>query len=142
MTTSQFETGDREVNEVGASQSKITTSLTLVPPLALLNVGVVLKVGEMKYGADNWRNIPVDDHLDHLLKHVYEYLINRDPRDLVHACCRALFASELHPPAVQPLKDDTPYEQYIRDAEREASIAKLIELSKSLVKENDVGTDH
>jgi hypothetical protein len=53
----------------------------------------VLDHGAKKYGANNWRLIPVEDHLNHLLMHVYAFLAgDRSDDHLSHALCRATFA--------------------------------------------------
>lgn len=86
-----------EVNEKGAKQSKIDGSLTLVPPLAILEISKVLKNGAIKYGPDNWKGIPIRDHLDHCLRHILLHSLG-DSSDshLTNACCRLLFALELY----------------------------------------------
>lgn len=82
-------------NENGASQSATLYRLDLVPPLALLDVAKVLSYGAVKYGVDNWRGIPVEDHLNHALVHIYAYL-SGDTQDnhLGHATCRMMMAHE------------------------------------------------
>lgn len=82
-------------NAAGAKQSATTRRLDLVPPLAILAVGEVLHHGAKKYGADNWRGIPVAEHLNHLLIHTYAYLAGDQSDDhLSHVACRALMAME------------------------------------------------
>ena len=80
-------------NEAGGGQSDTQYRLDLVDPLAILEVAKVLKEGADKYGANNWKRISLDDHLNHLLVHVYAYLAgDRSAEHLSHATCRALFA--------------------------------------------------
>ncbi len=53
----------------------------------------VLAEGAEKYGADNWRNIDVNDHLNHLIIHAYAYLSgDRSDEHLSHVMCRAMMA--------------------------------------------------
>ena len=89
---------DAEVvtNEKGAHQSRVEYRLDLVPPLALLSVGQVLKEGAEKYGVDNWRGIAPDEHINHALVHLYAFLAGDTQDDHVtHAACRILFALDL-----------------------------------------------
>lgn len=81
------------VNEKGGKQSKVHYRFDLVDPLAMFEMCRVLREGAEKYGEWNWRNIPVHDHLNHLLIHVYAYLAGDTQDDhLSHALCRAMFA--------------------------------------------------
>lgn len=84
------------VNEKGGAQSKSIYRADLVDPIAFFAMTQVLAEGAEKYekyGKENWRNIPVHEHLNHLLIHVYAYLAG-DTSDLhiSHAMCRAMFA--------------------------------------------------
>jgi hypothetical protein len=83
-------------NEQGGRQSKIDSKLTLIPPKAVIEVGKVMLKGESSHGRDNWRLIPLEDHLDHGLLHIMEYLAgNTDEDHLAHAATRLLMALEL-----------------------------------------------
>lgn len=83
-------------NENGGKQSKILYRFDLADPIAMFEMCRVLHEGAEKYGEDNWRNIPVRDHLNHLLIHVYAYLAgDRQDDHLTHALCRAMFAVAL-----------------------------------------------
>lgn len=81
----------------GAKQSASPYRLDLVPPLSLLDIATVLKHGADKYGVDNWRGIPVGDHINHALQHIYAFLAG-DTQDnhLGHAACRMMMAHEQH----------------------------------------------
>lgn len=84
------------VNEAGAKQSSTLYRMDLLPPAATLAVAAVLKHGADKYGADNWRGIPVEDHLNHALIHAYAFLAGDEQDDhLEHFACRALMALEI-----------------------------------------------
>jgi hypothetical protein len=96
-------------NVKGGSQSYIPVRFDLLDANALFAAAGVLHEGADKYGAGNWRLIPVRDHLNHLLTHVYAYLAgDRSDDHLSHALCRATFALgvELDPEAT-PEKDQT-----------------------------------
>ncbi len=83
-------------NEKGGKQSKLESSLSLMPPTALIRGAEVLKAGAEKYGIDNWRNISQRDHIDHALAHVYAYLKGdtTGEDDLTNAFLRLMFAKE------------------------------------------------
>ncbi len=80
-------------NEKGGSQSLIEVRFDLIDGPALFEMAKVLHHGAVKYGEGNWRKIPVNDHLNHLLMHTYAYL-SGDTTDehLSHILCRATFA--------------------------------------------------
>ncbi|MDD3414846.1 MAG: DUF5664 domain-containing protein [Lachnospiraceae bacterium] len=82
------------VNENGGKQSKVDYRFDLLDPKAMFEITKVLKEGFDKYGSDeNWRRIPIKEHINHLIIHLYAYLAG-DTQDehLSHACCRAIFA--------------------------------------------------
>lgn len=89
-----------EVTPEGGKQSKLNLALHLLPARAILEVGRILKQGADKYdspGDDrNWKKIPIEDHLNHALMHIFAYLLNdKQDEHLSHAACRILFALEL-----------------------------------------------
>jgi len=87
---------DITVNSRGGKQARINCRLDLIDPLAIIRLGEVLEEGLHKYGKDNWRLIPVGDHLNHALYHIYQHLANDDKEDhLAHAFCRLMFALAL-----------------------------------------------
>jgi hypothetical protein len=74
-------------------QSELEHRFDLLNPAALYEMTHVLYTGALKYGDENWKNIPVESHLNHLLAHVYAYL-SGDVNDhhLANIMCRAMFA--------------------------------------------------
>ncbi len=83
-------------NEVGAKQSAVPYRCDLLPARATLAVAGVLHEGAVKYGDDNWKGIPVREHLNHALTHILAYLASdRQDQHLEHAACRLLMAVEL-----------------------------------------------
>lgn len=71
-------------------------------PAALLEVGRVLWAGEQKYGSDqNWRGIPVRQHLRHAITHLVAHLAgDRSEGEIGHltrGCCRLMFVIEMLP---------------------------------------------
>ena len=84
------------VNERGGKQSALPYRFDLIDPHALFALAKVLHMGAEKYGEDNWRNITVREHLNHLLAHVYAYLAGDTQEEhLEHAFCRAMMALAL-----------------------------------------------
>lgn len=80
-------------NDAGGKQSASPYRCDLLPPRATLAVAQVLAEGAAKYGGDNWHAIPIANHLNHALAHVFAFLAG-DTSDahLEHAACRLLFA--------------------------------------------------
>jgi hypothetical protein len=83
-------------NDKGAAQSHTPCRFDIIPPIALFEVAKVLAEGAEKYGAYNWKNIDINDHLNHAIQHVYGHLSgDRTEEHLSHAICRLMFALEL-----------------------------------------------
>lgn len=81
------------VNESGGKQSASPYRMDLIDPKAILEISKVLSEGAEKYGEDNWKQISVKDHLNHLLVHIYAYLAgDKSDEHLSHSACRAIFA--------------------------------------------------
>lgn len=79
----------------GARQSAVDERFDLFPPHALLAVAAVLSRGAEKYGEGNWIGLPVHSHLNHAVRHVYQWLSgDRSEEHLSHAACRLLMAVE------------------------------------------------
>lgn len=97
-----------ETNARGGKQSKISGRMTEVPPLALLEVSVVMMEGEKAYpreadGTANWYNIDCYSNLDHALEHFANLMAERNKPDrdkaimreeLSHFTARAMMAME------------------------------------------------
>lgn len=82
-----------ETNYNGGSQSSVPVRFDLIDAKALFSMAKVLKEGADKYGAENWRLIPIKDHLNHLIMHAYAYLAGDESDEhLSHIMCRATFA--------------------------------------------------
>lgn len=84
-------------NEHGAKQSQSPYRMDLIDAKALLKIAQVHKQGGDKYGDTNWHNIPVSDHINHALVHVYAHLAeDTSDEHLAHAATRMIFALALH----------------------------------------------
>lgn len=94
-------------NSKGGKQSYTPACFALLPPEAIATVAVVLGQGASKYGANNWRNINVQDHINHALQHLFSYLSCNNETDLSHAATRLLFALELYKVASNDLQQST-----------------------------------
>jgi len=83
----------RTTNAAGGSQSHIPVRFDLIDGGELFSMAAVLHEGAEKYGADNWRKIDINDHLNHLIMHAYAYLDgDRTDEHLSHIMCRSMFA--------------------------------------------------
>lgn len=112
------------INERGGGQSHAPVRFDLIDARALFEAAKVHDHGARKYGANNWRLIDIDDHLNHLLMHVYAYLAgDRSDDHLSHAVCRAIFAL-----GVQLQSDD----DIPKKGEPEVSEQSYIEYQESL----------
>jgi hypothetical protein len=77
----------------GAKQSMAAGAFTSVDPLVMFRIAQIQKLGDEKYGVDNWRRLPERDHVNHALAHLYAYLAGDTGDDhLGHAVVRAMFA--------------------------------------------------
>ena len=100
-----FDSDNIVVNEKGAPQSHTSCRFDLIPPIALFKIAEVLGYAVEKYGqgefkgrpiSGKWSDIPVEDHLNHSIQHIYGYLLGDNTEDhLSHAICRLMFALEL-----------------------------------------------
>ena len=80
-------------NNKGGSQSDIPVRFDLIDAKAMFEMAKVLDHGAKKYGANNWRLIDVEEHLNHLLMHTFAYLSGDETDEhLSHILCRATFA--------------------------------------------------
>jgi hypothetical protein len=93
---SKFANAEIAVNEHGGKQSKLEFRYDLISPAALNILAHVLWYGFQRYGKDNWKKIPTEDHLNHALYHIYAHLAgNSDEDHLGHAFTRLMMAIEI-----------------------------------------------
>jgi hypothetical protein len=82
-----------ETGEHGGTQSVAPSAMHLCDPRALLNLGAVFKEGAKIYPRDNWRKIPVEEHLNKAIIHILSYFAGDTQDDhLGHAQCRVHMA--------------------------------------------------
>jgi len=73
----------------------------LIPLEGLAKVASVMKAGEDR--GDNWRKMPIEEHLNHAISHIVGYLKGRHAdHHLANACCRVLMALDLDEKEVLP----------------------------------------
>jgi hypothetical protein len=83
-------------NEEGGKQSDVDYAFSAIPPNAILAVASVFKQGLLRYGRDNWKKIPTEDHINHAVGHSFKHLSgDRTEAHLANAACRALMALEM-----------------------------------------------
>lgn len=80
------------VNDKGGKQSDIKYDYTLIPGDAMEHIAQSLTHGCNKYGRDNWRLIPRQEHVSHALRHTLLWCVHRKDEDLRNAATRLLFA--------------------------------------------------
>lgn len=96
--TEEFFSDEETINENGGKQSRTVYRLDLVDPFAILSLGRVLQRG-VKYGKDNWRLIPAEDHVNHALGHIMGWLGGDKTDDhLANAFCRLMMAIAMEKP--------------------------------------------
>jgi hypothetical protein len=85
------------VNASGGKQSQSLYRCDLLPARASLAVAEVLHHGAAKYGPNNWRKIPTEDHINHAMVHLFAWLAGDTQDDhLEHAACRLLMGLDVH----------------------------------------------
>ena len=85
--------GQTITNEQGGKQSFIKARFDAIPPIVLKLLAQCLGFGLRKYGKDNWKQIPKEEHLAHALNHINEWqLSDRSEPHLVNAMARLSFA--------------------------------------------------
>ncbi len=81
----------------GAKQSHTPYRCDLLPAKSLLHIANILDAGAKKYGANNWRGLPAEDHINHALVHILAHEAGDTQDDhLGHAACRMLMALETY----------------------------------------------
>lgn len=83
-------------NDNGGSQSDIPYRFDLIDPLSMFEMSRILHSGAKKYGENNWRRIPVNEHLNHMIMHAYAFIAgDTQENHLAHVLCRAMFAQAI-----------------------------------------------
>ena len=87
-------------NAQGGRQSATPYGFHLLPLNAMFAAAQVAHAGAEKYGEAfyhrNYTKIPVEEHINHALQHLYAFLAGDDSDDhLAHAIVRAMFAYEV-----------------------------------------------
>jgi len=78
------------------NQEQIGVRLDLIPPAVILEIGRVLHVAALKYGAKNHKTIKVSSHLNHALTHIFKYMEGDETEPhLSHAATRLILAMDV-----------------------------------------------
>lgn len=86
-----------ETNDSGGKQSAVPYAFDCFDPNAMFAMAKVLKEGKDKYGKNNWKKIPTDDHLNHLLMHIFAFMAgDQSDEHMAHIMCRAMFAAGVY----------------------------------------------
>ena len=94
---------DREKLRKFAKDTKGKAKISLVPMQILKDVAEVREYGVKKYGSvDSWKEVPIEDYRDALLRHIIEYI--KDPsgvdsesgvKHYKHIACNLAFICEM-----------------------------------------------
>jgi len=78
-------------NAAGGQQSKAEYAFHLMDYEAMFALAHTLQVGATRYTRDNWRKIPAEEHMNHMMIHALAYLAgDRQDDHLGHMFCRAM----------------------------------------------------
>lgn len=77
-----------EENDEGGRNSVIRGRYDLLPPLAIETLAKVMEEGAIKYAPNNWKKVPLADHLNHSIRHIIMFLQTGTEEHLTHAFCR------------------------------------------------------
>ena len=81
------------VNAAGGRQSFLLARFDYIPPECLLLLAQCVGFGGMKYGVDNWRNIPIEENIGHAMNHLAQFRAgDTSEPHLVNAFTRCCFA--------------------------------------------------
>lgn len=88
--------GSREVYLGGGQRDKVEERFDLVPPDAMLAVAKAMSEGAAKYGDENWRGLPIDNIVNHAVRHVFLWMSgDRSEDHLGHAAAGMLMAKDM-----------------------------------------------
>jgi hypothetical protein len=80
-------------NEKGGKQSESQYAFHMIDPEAIMDLAGVLAYGAKRYARDNWRKIPAEEHMNHMMIHWYAWLAgDKQDNHLGHFFCRAMMA--------------------------------------------------
>lgn len=78
-------------NSQGGKQARAMYAFHLLDTDAMLSIARVMQEGSDKYERDNWRKIPAEEHMNHMLIHWYAWIKgDRSDDHLAHMFTRAM----------------------------------------------------
>ena len=87
--------GVREVYEGGGQRDRIEERFDLIPPTAMMAVAKAMAQGARRYGDYNWQGLPMENILNHAMRHIVLYMEgDRDEDHLGHAAANLMMAKD------------------------------------------------
>ena len=87
--------GVREVYAGGGQRDRIEERFDLIPPTALMAVAKAMGEGAEKYGNWNWQGLPMENLLNHAMRHIVLFMEgDRDEDHLGHAAAGLMMAKD------------------------------------------------
>ena len=87
--------GVREVYEGGGQRDRIEERFDLIPPTAMMAVAKAMGEGGKKYGDWNWQGLPIENLLNHAMRHIVLFMEgDRDEDHLGHAAAGLMMAKD------------------------------------------------
>lgn len=81
--------------EGGGQRDRIEERFDLIPPTAMMAVAKAMGEGGKKYGDWNWQGLPMENLLNHAMRHIVLFMEgDRDEDHLGHAAAGLMMAKD------------------------------------------------
>jgi len=79
-------------NKSGGLSSTVHCDYTYLIPMleTFQKISEEMEVGAKKYTRDNWLMVDPEEHMKHLMTHLFDWLQHKKEEDITHAICRIL----------------------------------------------------
>ena len=93
MTASKWETASEGVESPVLGEEFLPFDLTELDSQALFSLAATLQQGALKYGSRAWKAVPLYEHVNHAMAHLFRFVDGDETEDhLAHAFGRCMFA--------------------------------------------------